>query len=64
VDFKKLVSTEDELRPLIGFPGKLVQNKVIFRLDEHCRNLISKSPFLMLATADTGGNCDILRDSR
>ena len=59
MEFKEIVSTEDELRSLLGYPGKLVQNKVISYLDEHCRSFISKSSLLLLATADGIGNCDV-----
>ena len=36
-------------------PSKLVQDKVIDRVDEHCRAFIGLSPFLTLATADAEG---------
>lgn len=57
--FKDLVSSEDELRLLVGYPSELVQNKVITYLDHHCQNFISKSPFVILATADERGHCDV-----
>ncbi|MEW9698754.1 pyridoxamine 5'-phosphate oxidase family protein [Paenibacillus sp. SI8] len=56
--FANLVKSEEELRDLLGNPGKLAANKTIRLLDEHCRNFIAKSPFLMLATSDVQGNCD------
>lgn len=59
MEFRKVVSTEEELRSLIGYPGELVRNKVISYLDEHCCSFISKSPFLLLATAAENGNCDV-----
>ena len=57
--FKNAISSEDELRSLLGFPGELVQNKVISNLDKHCLEFISKSPFLLMATSDNKGMCDV-----
>ncbi|GIN61730.1 phosphohydrolase [Robertmurraya siralis] len=53
------ITTEEELRELIGVPSELVKRKVIAELDEHCKNFIAKSPFLMIATADENGFCDV-----
>ena len=36
-------------------PSQLVQDKVIDRVDEHCRAFIALSPFATLATADADG---------
>jgi len=40
-------------------PGGLVLDKVIDRLDVHCREFIAHSPFATLATADADGWPDI-----
>jgi hypothetical protein len=40
-------------------PGGLVLDKVIDRLDGHCREFIAHSPFATLATADADGWPDI-----
>lgn len=57
--FKDVISSEDELRAMLGFPSELVQNKVISRLDKHCLDFIAKSPFLLMATSDNKGRCDV-----
>ena len=57
--FQHTVSTEQELRELLGQPSRLVQNKVIHRLDGHCRTFIHASPLLFLSTADATGCCDV-----
>lgn len=57
--FKETVSTEDDLRSIIGYSSELVQKKVIHVLDEHCREFISKSPFLVMSTSDHQGMCDV-----
>lgn len=53
------IETEAELRELLGFPGELVQHKVIGIIDEHCRRFIAQSPILMLATSDEEGCADV-----
>lgn len=57
--FQHTVSTEQELRELLGHPSRLVQNKVIDRLDGHCRTFISSSPLLFMSTADASGQCEV-----
>ncbi len=57
--FKETISTEDELRSLVGYPSDLAIQKTIFHLDDHCRHFIAQSPFLLLATADRTGMCDV-----
>ena len=57
--FKDIITEADELYALVGGPSKLVQNKVINRLDEHCKNFIRKCPFLLVATSDGNGNLDV-----
>lgn len=56
--FREVITEESQLRELLGEPGRLVQNKTINHLDEHCRDYIAKAPFLILSTADVDGNCD------
>jgi uncharacterized protein len=53
------ITTEAELRELMGYPSELVQRKVISRLDESCRNFIRQSPFAFLSTSDAAGQCDV-----
>ncbi len=57
--FKNLVTTEEELRAILGEPSDLVKQKVISYLDPHCQQFIGKSPFLMMSTSDQAGNCDV-----
>ncbi|WP_332630393.1 MSMEG_1061 family FMN-dependent PPOX-type flavoprotein [Halalkalibacter flavus] len=53
------ITTEEELRNIVGSPHKNVVNKTISIIDEHCKNFIAKSPLLFLATADSKGHCDV-----
>lgn len=57
--FQHIVSTQSELRDLLGYPSPLVQNKVTSRLDGHCRSFIQSSPLVFLATADAAHHCDV-----
>lgn len=57
--FKEILTSEDEIRDLLGYPSELVKKKVIKYLDIHCRNFISLSPLLFLATSDEQGFCDV-----
>lgn len=53
------IAIKEELRSLIGYPSELVKRKVITYLDEHCRDFIARSPFLVISTADDSGFCDV-----
>ncbi|MCL7746233.1 MSMEG_1061 family FMN-dependent PPOX-type flavoprotein [Halalkalibacter alkaliphilus] len=53
------ITTEEELRNIVGSPHKNVVNKTISVIDEHCKNFIARSPLLFLATADSKGHCDV-----
>ncbi|WP_416731761.1 pyridoxamine 5'-phosphate oxidase family protein [Fictibacillus sp. JL2B1089] len=52
------VNSQEELRLMLGTPSLKGQNKVISKIDEHCKDFIAHSPFLFLATSDHEGNCD------
>lgn len=53
------ITTEDELRALIGAPPGLVVAKIADRLTPLTRPFIERSPFLCLGTSDREGNCDV-----
>ena len=57
--FKHVVTTESELRDLLGSPSDRAIKKDVAVLDEHCRAFIARSPFLLLATASARGRCDV-----
>ncbi len=57
--FMKTIESEEELRSIIGFPSELANKKVISSIDHHCADFISKSPFMVLATSDESGFCDV-----
>ncbi len=53
------ITTEEQLRELIGAPNDLVVAKIANRLNELTRPLIEHAPFICIATADADGNCDV-----
>lgn len=57
--WKNTVQSKEELRGLLGVPSELAQNKVIHQLDSHCRDFISRAPFLILGTSDKNGKEDV-----
>jgi PPOX class probable FMN-dependent enzyme len=57
--FREVITSEAELREIIGEPSALVMNKVVPQLDEHCRQFIAKSPFVLVATVDAQGLVDV-----
>jgi PPOX class probable FMN-dependent enzyme len=57
--FKNVITSEKELRDLMGYPSEIVTRKTINYIDEHCRSFIEKSPFITIATSDLHGNFDV-----
>jgi len=57
-EIKSIISTEEELRKILGQPSERALKKVISSLDHHCIDFLSKSPFLVLSTANKLGECD------
>ncbi|GGA19383.1 MSMEG_1061 family FMN-dependent PPOX-type flavoprotein [Paenibacillus physcomitrellae] len=57
--FREILSSEEEIRDILGFPSELVKKKTVYELDNHCRNFISMSPILFLSTSDDKGFCDV-----
>lgn len=55
----QLITTEAELRALIGEPLPLTGTKISDRLNEATRQFIERSPFVCLATSDAAGHCDL-----
>lgn len=53
------MGTEAELRAIVQEPSQVMWDKDIGRIDEHARTLIAHSPFVLVATANTDGTCDV-----
>jgi uncharacterized protein len=57
--FGRVARTPDELVGLYGSPSTAVRRKAIDHIDRHCRDFIARSPFLLVASADREGRCDV-----
>ncbi|WP_117213570.1 pyridoxamine 5'-phosphate oxidase family protein [Allorhizocola rhizosphaerae] len=53
------ITTEAELRALLGEPKGRAVSKERTRLHEMDRLWLSRSPFCLIATSDAAGNCDV-----
>jgi hypothetical protein len=57
--FRDVVTTAKELRAIVGVPGETAIRKQLPKLDEHCKAFVARSPFVLLATANARGDCDV-----
>ncbi|CAG7606166.1 hypothetical protein PAESOLCIP111_00888 [Paenibacillus solanacearum] len=57
--FQQRITSEQQLRELLGYPSELVASKTIGQIDEHCRAFIAQSPMVWIGTADQSGACDV-----
>jgi PPOX class probable FMN-dependent enzyme len=57
--FTDVLASAAEVEELYGAPVEAVVNKIIDHLDQHCREFIARAPFVLVATADERGNCDV-----
>jgi PPOX class probable FMN-dependent enzyme len=57
--FEHLVTSEQELRDIVGLPGARPVLKERPTLDTHSRAFIARSPFLLIASAGADGRCDV-----
>ena len=57
--FKHVVTSEQELRDLMGTPSERAIKKESATVDEPSREFIGHAPFLLLATSSEDGRCDV-----
>jgi hypothetical protein len=57
--FSDVITSEEQLRAILGLPSHRVLAKHVSSLDRHCRDFIARSPFLLVASADGDGAMDI-----
>ena len=57
--FSQVITSETELRALVGAPSELALKKQLDHINQHAREFIARSPFLLLATSDAQGRCDV-----
>ena len=59
VDSIRTITSEAELREIIGSPAELIVAKIADRLNRLTRQFIERSPFLCVATASRDGGLDV-----
>ena len=57
--FQDVITTEDQLRDVLGNPGAGAVAKAIDHIDEHFAGFIAQSPFILIGSSDAGGNQDV-----
>lgn len=57
--FTDIVTTEAQLREVMGGPGTVAVGKQLNRLDRYCRDFVALSPFVLVGTFDSEGRCDV-----
>lgn len=57
--FAAVLADESAVREVIGTPMDLAAKKAIPKLDKYCRELIHRSPFLTIGTANANGKADV-----
>ena len=57
--FAEVISSEEQLRAVVGLPAPRAVNKEIARLDAHCQMIISRSPFVLISSSDAEGRLDV-----
>ncbi len=57
--FTRVVTSERELRELLGEPSERAVKKETAALGAHACAFIAQSPFLLLATSNAKGKCDV-----
>jgi PPOX class probable FMN-dependent enzyme len=56
--FGEPITTLERLRTILPPPFKVTIEKVLKRLDHHCKTYVSLTPYVLLATCDASGRCD------
>lgn len=58
MEFSDTITTLEDLREVIAAPSELVTAKETSVLDDHCRDFIARSPFIIVASSDGRGRVD------
>lgn len=57
--FDDVITSEDDLRLVVGHAPQRAIDKVVRVIDEHSRSFIAHAPFVFVASAGTGGMLDV-----
>src|SRR5689334_8314904 len=57
--FTEVITSEEQLRAILGHPRKAVVDKTQSALDEYTRTFIAQSPFLLISSVNAQGKMDV-----
>jgi PPOX class probable FMN-dependent enzyme len=57
--FDEVITTESELRKIVGPANRWFTSKILHRLDRRCRDFIAASPFVVVGSTDPLGMVDL-----
>lgn len=57
--FSDVITSQSELRQLLGQPSERAVAKELDHLDQHCQTFIARSPFLLISSSNAAGHLDI-----
>ena len=57
--FDEVITTESELRKIVGPANRWFTSKILARLDRRCRDFIAASPFVVVGSTDPFGMVDL-----
>lgn len=57
--FSAPVTTNDQLRDVLGHPGQIARDKVIDHIDGFCAEFIERSPFVVISTRGPSDEMDL-----
>jgi PPOX class probable FMN-dependent enzyme len=59
MQFAEPITSEAQLRAITGLPARRALDKELTKLDVHCRAIIAKSSFVLIASSDREGRLDV-----
>ena len=57
--FDEVISTEEDLRKIVGPPNSWFTNTILNKLDRRCRDFIAASPFIVVGSTHPSGLVDL-----
>lgn len=57
--FRDVITSEEQLRTVLGLPAERAVAKVVRVIDEHARSFIAHAPFVFIASAGADGLIDV-----
>ena len=57
--FQDVITTEEQLREVLGHPGEGAVSKALDQIDEHFAGFIAQSSFIRIGSSDADGNLDV-----